>query len=826
MKLKKILFVLSCLCLTAGVLFCSGCGDKPPREVRKVSAVRGRAQCAMPGKSFPERLQVRVDDAEGSPLAGQKIRFVPQAGSDLKVHPAEGVSDAGGIVMTTVTAGKQVGDLYLLAIPESKPERAAVIRFISGVELGGLSQEASSGSALKEPISVKLVDASGKPAANAKVFFSLADEPGGGGAKLTKTSAVTNADGVASSGLVVGSKTGKYKVSIDVSGPASFRPLVVDVMGLNLGGLLVGVAGGLALFVFGMTLMSNGLQVAAGERMRGLLRFFSSNRVMAIISGALVTAVLQSSSATTVMVIGFINAGLLSLVQSLGIIFGANIGTTMTAQLVAFKLNDVVMPTIIAGLIISFIKWRPLRGWGEMLLGFGLLFFGMQIMSSDLKVIADFPSFQAFFRTFDCQPVNGSIPYVSMLGAIVIGILMTVVLQSSSATTGIVIALGAGGLVNLYTAVALILGSNVGTTITAQLAALAANRVAKQAALAHTLFNVIGVIIVVSTFWITWGDTGVPVFFYLVNFFTEGNAFASIPQNIPRHIANAHTLFNVFTTLLLMPVIPLLARICERLLPVKAAKVRYQYLEPHLINNPAIALDQTVMVMRRMLRKAWKMVDRSIKEYFIFANVDEEGFAALEKREKRIDDLQTEITNYLTLVMQRKLSERQAKVLPLLMHCTNDAERVADHTEVILMLTRRLAESGHKLSEEAMGELNELRDRLCSQAECAISLLDRYEDNLRIQAEKDEEEISRMVKRFEETHIDRLREQKCNAATGVIFIELLGEVEKISSRLSNIVERALPISQRSAVPSPVRKPVAPSAAPTAVQTPENNGGQA
>ena len=805
--------------LAAVVLMaCAGCDRNSPREIRTVSAVRGGGQCALPGQAFPERLQIRVDGADGNPLPGQKIRFVPQPGSDLTVSPSEALSDAGGLVMTTVTAGKQVGDLYLMAIPESKPERAAAIRFVSGVELRGTRQEARAGTMLDEPIAVRVVDASGKPAANAKVFFSLADEPGGGGARLAAPEGVTNADGVAGSGLLVGKKTGKYKVSIDVTGPASFRPLVVDVMGLDLGGLLVGVAGGLALFVFGMTLMSSGLQTAAGERMRGLLKFFSSNRFMAVVSGAMVTAVLQSSSATTVMVIGFINAGLLSLLQAIGIIFGANIGTTMTAQLVAFKLDDIIMPAIIAGLVISFIKWRPLRGWGDMLLGFGLLFFGMKIMSSDLKVIADFPSFQAFFQSFDCAPVNGAMPYGALVGAIMIGVLMTVILQSSSATTGIVIALGAGGLVNLYTAVALILGSNVGTTITALLAALPANRVAKQAALAHTLFNVIGVLFLLGTFWIKWGDSGVPVFFYAVNVFTEGNAFAAIPQNIPRHIANAHSLFNILTTILLLPLIPLLGKVCEKLLPVKSAKVKYQYLEPNLISNPAIALDQTVMVMQRMLRKAWRMVDSSIKDYFIHAKVDEEGFAALEKREKRIDGIQMEITDYLTRVMQRKLSERQAKVLPLLMHCTNDAERVADHTEVILMLTRRLAESGLSLSKEAVQELNELRDKLCSQAECAIALLERYDDDMRIRAEVDKREIYGLVKRFEDTHISRLRDRTCNASSGVIFIELLGEVEKISGRLSNIVERSLAISQRSAVtasPSVVRR-----AAP-----PQENGAQ-
>lgn len=807
MKSKCFLSVLAGLLLIAGLLCATGCERKKAGEVRAVSAVRGAGQCTLPGSAFPELLQIRVDGPDGVPLAGQKVRFVPQTGSDLRVSPAEAVSDAGGIVMVSVSAGNQVGDLYLKVIPESNPAKAAEVRFISGVELQGLRQEAHAGDMLDEPISVKVVDASGKPASNAKVFFSLADEPGGAGAKILSSAVTTGPDGVASSDMKIGKKTGKYKVSIDVTGPASFRPLVVDVMGLNLPGLLVGVAGGLALFVFGMTIMSNGLQTAAGERMRSLLKFFSSNRFMAIISGALVTAVLQSSSATTVMVIGFINAGLLSLLQAIGIIFGANIGTTMTAQLVAFKLDDVIMPAIIAGLILTFIKWRPLRGWGDMVLGFGLLFFGMKIMSSDLKVIADFPSFQAFFQSFDCAPVNGSIPYGALLGAILIGIIVTVIVQSSSATTGIVIALGAGGLVNLYTAVALILGSNVGTTITALLAALPANRLAKQAALAHTLFNVIGVTIIVCTFWIPWGSSGVPVFFYLVNVFTEGNAFAAIPQNIPRHIANAHTLFNVFTTIILVPLIPVLARICEKMLPVKSAKVKYQYLEPNLINNPAIALDQTVMVMQRMLRKAWRMVDSSIKDYFIHAKVDEEGFATLAKREKRIDGLQVEITEYLSLVMQRNLSDRQAKVLPLLMHCTNDAERVADHTEVILMLTRRMAESGLSLSKEAVQELNELRDKLCNQAECAIALLERYDEDLRVRAEVEKREIYKLVKHFEDTHIARLRDRTCNASSGVIFIELLGEVEKISGRLSNIVERSLPISQRSAVPAPVRRQV-------------------
>ncbi len=789
-------------------LLLAGCGSGDQKEVKRILVSRGGEQCALPGKDFGQMLQLRLDGPDGAPVAGQAVRFEVQPGSDLRCSPERAVSDAGGIVMTRVTAGKKIGDQYLLAMPESRPERAAEIRFVTGVEMSGVMQEGRSGTMLDDPIRVRLVGPAGKPVSGAKVFFKLVSEPKGAGARLTAASAVTGADGIASCSMVLGNKTGKYNISIDITGleNTAFRPLTVGEMGLDLNGLLVGVAGGLALFIFGMKLMSGGLQTAAGERMRGLLRFFASNRYVAILAGAVVTAVLQSSSASTVMVIGFINAGLLSLLQAIGIIFGANIGTTMTAQLVAFNLDGIIMPAIISGLAVSFIKWHPLRGWGDMLLGFGLLFFGMKIMSSELKIIADFPSFVNFFRSFDCAPVNGVIPPGALIGAIMIGVLVTMMIQSSLATAGIVIALGAGGLVNLYTAVALVLGSNIGTTITALLAALPANRVAKQAALAHTLFNVIGVLIIAGTFWIPWGHTGVPMFFYIVNKFTDGNAFAAIPQNMPRHIANAHTLFNVFTTLILIPFIPLLAKICERLLPVGDAKVRYQYLEPNLIHNPAIALDQTVMVLRRMLRKAWNMVDRSLSEHFMTACVDEEKFEQLDKREKRIDSLQMEITDYLTRVMQKKLSGRQATVIPLLMHCTNDAERIGDHTEVIIGLTRRLAESGNKLSSSAVQELSELRDKLNDQAGCALQLLEHYDEKMRLHAMDDQREISEMVKRFENTHIARLKDRTCNASTGVIFIEALGEIEKVSARLSNIVDRSQAINLRSASPAPVRKP--------------------
>ena len=248
------------------------------------------------------------------------------------------------------------------------------------------------------------------------------------------------------------------------------------------------VLGGLAVFIYGMKLMSDGLHQAAGEKMRSILRMFSANPVIAVLSGAAVTCVIQSSSASTVMVIGFVNAGLLSLFQAMGLIFGANIGTTITAQLVAFDISWIIMPSIILGLLMSFGKNQKIANWSETIIGLGFLFLGMEFMSGELKTLAQLDSFKSAFLTFQCAPVNGIIPPGALLGAVFIGMAATMIIQSSSACSGIVIALGSSGLLDIYTAVALILGSNIGTTVTAQLAAMTANRVAKHFVLIYKFF--------------------------------------------------------------------------------------------------------------------------------------------------------------------------------------------------------------------------------------------------------------------------------------------------------------------------------------------------
>ena len=258
--------------------------------------------------------------------------------------------------------------------------------------------------------------------------------------------------------------------------------------------MTIAVLGGLAIFVYGMNIMSDGLQQIAGEKLKAVLSLMTKNRFLAIATGALVTAIIQSSSATTVMTVGFVNAGLLTLVQSIGVIFGANIGTTITGQLVALKLDSLAMPSIIiavAGLLVA--KKASVRGTLKTLLGFGFLFFGMSLMSSELKVLAGNEDFVKCFSSFDCTPRPGeSMPFMHILGAIAIGTACTVLVQSSSATIGITIALAESGVISVWTAVPIVFGDNIGTTVTALLASIGTNANAKRAALVHALFNLIG----------------------------------------------------------------------------------------------------------------------------------------------------------------------------------------------------------------------------------------------------------------------------------------------------------------------------------------------
>ncbi len=554
--------------------------------------------------------------------------------------------------------------------------------------------------------------------------------------------------------------------------------------------LLLQVFGGLAIFIFGMKLMGDGLHNVAGDKMRTVLRLFSANRFVGILSGATVTAVIQSSSASTVMVIGFVNAGLLTLVQAIAIIFGANIGTTITAQIVAFDIEWIIMPSIILGLLLSFVPARSIRNWSETVIGLGFIFFGMTLMSDELKELSKDPAFMELFQTFKCAPVDGVIPPLALLGAIGVGLAATFVVQSSSAVSGIVIALGVGGLVDLYTAVALILGSNIGTTVTAQLASLTANRVAKQAALAHTLFNVLGVIIIASTFWFT--IDGEAIFFKAVRWFsgTEGLAPELARESIGREIANAHTLFNVTATIILVGFIPLLAKICEKVIPLEKEKTKFQRLEPHLLYTPSIALAQTAGALRKMLKKSWKIVDCALCLYNKNDEKNQAVLKQLEKREADVDERQKDITEYLSKLMQVQLTTEEAEQIPLLLHCTNDAERLGDLASDIRDIMNRVQQNKYKFSEKAESEFSELHGLLSELADMAIRLLEKKSRDTLIEAKVTKRKMKDLLNKVESEHMSRVNGGTCLPEVSILYLELLENLRKVYKNVANIIDRA------------------------------------
>ncbi len=543
---------------------------------------------------------------------------------------------------------------------------------------------------------------------------------------------------------------------------------------------LFNVLGGLAIFIYGMRLMSNGLHLVAGDKMRSILHLFSINRFVSIISGAAVTSVLQSSSASTVMVIGFVNAGLLTLAQSIGIIFGANIGTTITAQLVAFNVNWIVMPSICLGLVMTMNKKEKLTHWGGAVLGLGFLFLGLHLMGSELKELASHPASMKAFQLFKCAPVDGMIPFFPTLGAVLVGMIFTFIVQSSSACTGIIIILGANGMIDLYTATALVLGSNIGTTITAQLAAIPANRIAKQAALAHTLFNFIGAGFVIASYLIH--VNGDPIFFAIIKNMSHGD-------NLPRQIANAHTLFNVATTLLLLPFIPMLARLCERVIPAQQGDIRFKRLEPNLLGSPSIALAQTSAALQKMLHNATLMIISTFKLYDQNDEENQKIISQLTEREADIDERQQDIASYLTRLMQKGLSPAQSAQIPLLLHCTNDVERIGDHASVINDIMRNIYEHKIQFSETAVKEYHKLIEALEEHCLRVKSLLADNRPEKIEEAKRFRAYLYNEIDKTEKMHMRRVSDGGCKAEVAVSFLELIEEVRKILRHLSNITDR-------------------------------------
>lgn len=797
------------LLVTAGILFLTaGCGQADnQKQINKLKVFSGSNQYALPGENFAQELVITAEaPAEkgifgttgNRPAVNAKLKIKLPEKSGLSVEPMENTTDLGGAARFKVKAGMMVGDHYFTVVPESNPDKAITVHYTIGAQISGGDQEVSVNTIAPKPIAVKLVRQNGKPAADIPVYFNVISSPAAGsaGASISPENAVTDSNGEVKAMIKTGKVSGEYVLGVEIADPAEnyfMRQIHVRVLALDVWKVVVNVLGALALFIFGMKLMSDGLMKIAGDRMKKILQFFSRNGIVAVCAGAAVTAVVQSSSATTVMVIGFINAGLLNLTQAIGIIFGANIGTTVTAQIISFNLGVLAMPAIAIGMIGLFASKRSIRGWGESAVGFGLIFYGIGLMSSELKVLSVLPSFQNFFRMFDCSPdtAGGFMPLLPVIGALLVSTIFTMIIQSSAAALGIVLALSGGGLINFYTAMPLLLGTNIGTTITAFFASLAANRHAKQAAVAHFLFNTIGSVLLIASFYVTTGNSHIPVYMALINAMTPGDVFAEVPQNIERHIAMAHTIFNVINTLILMPFIKPLAMLCEKIIPASTGSEDHpQMLEPHLLATPTAALEQVVLAIRNMVSDSWRMIDQAVNEHFIKQNIDQDAFDELAEEEEKIDRMQADVTEYLVKIMRRRnLTDHQSELIPLLMHCTNDAERIADHTANIIVLAERLSKNDKKLSNASIKAIEKVWNILNHEASSVMVALGSTDAKEVKSALKSERKINKLTRDFEQENIDRLRKGSCTLANSVIYIELLGELEKLGDHLSNIAER-------------------------------------
>ncbi len=804
---NKVKFLL----ILPAVFLLISCGEVSQVKPDSINIVEGDSQAGAPeSEGHPLRVEVLGPRREG--LLGGRGRRQPAAGATVlfeTVNKDSGIeftapnkveTDAGGYAETEFRYGAEFGDRYIRATVKEQPDLSVDFRVISGMEKFGDGQEALAGEQLPEPLGVKLYKPDGSLAEGVPVYFRISSQPGDGAA-LENARVLSDAEGKAKTTLRTDEGvTGKYEITAEVAcGETllSVRSVVFGAMSLSPWRVVIGVLGGLGIFIFGMQTMSGGLRQLAGNKLRSFLHFFTRNRFSAVGSGTLITGLIQSSTACTVMVVGFVNAGLLTLQQSLGVVLGANIGTTVTGQIISLNIQQLALPAIIIGVAGIMISRRlRTRNIFQAVMGFGLLFLGMQMMSGELRSISSLPSFIEVFQLFDCQPgADGVMPLWPVLGAMAIGTVMTVLVQSSTATIGLTIALSVSGLINFYTAVPLILGDNIGTTITALLASIGANRRARQAALGHTIFNLFGAAYMLGLFYVTYDGT--PVFLHLVDMVTAGEVFAAVPENIGRHVASAHTLFNVFNVLVFLPLLPFVAVVCNFVLPVKEEdEMAVVPLEPHLLSTPSIALRQAMTATGTMTEAAWKLAWKTVEGFREGKCKDEEN---LRQQESGIDEMQKQTIHYLTELTRQPLSEAQAETIPLLIHCVNDAERIGDHGIDIMDLAQELKEDKLKVSGKAdrdIGEIVDLLDRQAQEVVAALADSNQEQPHMPNRAVRLQGSINQRIQAAEKKHLKRLEKGKCSVGAGIFFTELLTHLERIANHLSNIAERITEIKQK------------------------------
>ncbi len=539
-----------------------------------------------------------------------------------------------------------------------------------------------------------------------------------------------------------------------------------------------GLAGGLAMFLFGMNSMSDALQKAAGERMKQILSFLTKNPIMGALAGALVTAVLQSSSATTVMVIGFVSAGLMTLPQGISVIFGANIGTTMTAQLMAFKISDYIYPIIFIGFLVYFIaKSEKAKNIGMVIFSFGLLFEGIEIMGSVMKPLAGSAVF---------TDLMGRVSEIPALG-VLLGAAMTLVVQSSSATIAVLqnfasqpAADGVTSVIGLAGAIPILLGDNIGTTITALLASIGQSKAAKRTAISHSIFNI----------------TGSIVFACLIRPFAAFVTYISPSGNevdvIARQIANAHTCFNIVCTLIWLPLLPVMVKLVTTIIPGKdklpQTDCKPKFLDEKLLEQPVAAM----YLLSQEIGRCADMASDMLNTAKAALRGKAEDFHNYEVESNQVRNLRNDINDYTAkLLSSGVLTESQSEQTAGLLYVSNNIDRMTEYSQRVTQTVQQVYQTGRKLSASAEQELKECYDT-------AHDLFDRAVDSVRYgdadmaqQVLTDKKKLRKAQKRFNKAHMARVKAGKCEANLTADFSAILYGLERMVDNSVNIAEETL-----------------------------------
>lgn len=540
--------------------------------------------------------------------------------------------------------------------------------------------------------------------------------------------------------------------------------------------IILSLLGGLGLFVYGMNQMSHGIEKVAGNKLRSILAAFTKNQFTGLVVGLFFTAVIQSSSAATVMVVSFVNAGLMKLTEACGIILGANIGTTVTALLVAFKLSTIAPVFIFVGVfMIAFMKKPTIKKSGEIVLGFGLLFFGISIMSESMAALREIPAFIDFMAKFT-NPILG----------ILLGLVITSVVQSSSVTVSILVVMASQGLVNLDLCMFVILGCNIGACTSAVLTSLNGGKNAKRAALIHLLFNIFGTILMFVLLIIPPVREVIKDIIY----FISGSAGATDSASLGRNIAIAHFTFKVFQVIVFYPFMKFIVKLTYILVPgedVVAADnthgFKLQFIGQGKLPDPSVAIYFAIEEMERMANMAMNNLNLAMECFF---SMDIERSKEVYHTEEYIDFLNEGISDYLVQINQNALPLGDANRIAAYFHVVNDIERIGDHAENIVDMIPQCIENNIVFSEKSIAEINSMLDEVNQILQYSVNMFVTGNMEHMKDVSDIEDHIDLLERQLQKTHIRRLNEGKCSAQSGLYMSEIISGLERVSDHATNI----------------------------------------